>query len=291
MIFVGILFAGPLALAAATLLASDQTTGDPAKPIAELEHGDIYESSGLAASLRHPGVLWTHNDSGDQPRLFAFDEQGRHRGISTWLGVQAVDWEDMGSFRYRDRSYLFAADVGDNLRQRESVSIYLAEEPAQTNADVRAKTLAFQWQGGPRDCEAVAFDPTTTSFLLVEKKLSLASGLYSLPLPRTVAGPMPQAKSIGSIPAPLVTGMDISADGKRLAVTTYVSVLVYERKHQEESWPDAIRRGGKTLTAPPRRQGEAICFGVDAKSLYLTSEKRPCPLFRISLADALKDEE
>ena len=31
----------------------------------------IDESSGLAASRRNPGLLWTHNDSGNPPYLFA----------------------------------------------------------------------------------------------------------------------------------------------------------------------------------------------------------------------------
>ena len=36
----------------------------------------ITESSGLAASLLHPGVLWTHNDSGNPPRIYAIDPDG-----------------------------------------------------------------------------------------------------------------------------------------------------------------------------------------------------------------------
>src|SRR4051794_35074519 len=35
------------------------------------------ELSGLVASRRRAGVLWTHNDSGDRPRLFALASDGR----------------------------------------------------------------------------------------------------------------------------------------------------------------------------------------------------------------------
>ena len=34
---------------------------------------DIPESSGLALSRRTPGLLWTHNDSGNEPFIFAVD--------------------------------------------------------------------------------------------------------------------------------------------------------------------------------------------------------------------------
>ena len=42
----------------------------------------ITESSGLAASRRHPGTVWTTNDSGDEARLFAVDARsGRTVGV------------------------------------------------------------------------------------------------------------------------------------------------------------------------------------------------------------------
>jgi hypothetical protein len=35
------------------------------------------------------------------------------------------------------------------------------------------------------------------------------------------------------------------------------------------------------IAAPARRQGEAVCFGHDGKTIYLTSEGSPCPLLAI----------
>lgn len=35
-----------------------------------LHNEAIDEASGLAASWRHEDLLWVHNDSGDEPRLF-----------------------------------------------------------------------------------------------------------------------------------------------------------------------------------------------------------------------------
>ena len=35
------------------------------------------------------------------------------------------------------------------------------------------------------------------------------------------------------------------------------------------------------IVLPVRVQGEAICYGQDGKTLYLTSEKRPTPLWEV----------
>src|SRR5438477_556362 len=48
-----------------------------AHKICDLPDERIDESSGLAASRKYPGCLWTHNDSGDSARLFLLDAQGK----------------------------------------------------------------------------------------------------------------------------------------------------------------------------------------------------------------------
>ena len=64
--------------------------------------GRIHEASGLAASRRHAGVVYTHNDSGDGPRVFALSAAdgallGEYevRGRPGAAAVEAHDWEDM----------------------------------------------------------------------------------------------------------------------------------------------------------------------------------------------------
>jgi hypothetical protein len=41
---------------------------------------EIPEASGLAVSRRDPGLLWSHNDSGNAAVLFALDTAGTLRG-------------------------------------------------------------------------------------------------------------------------------------------------------------------------------------------------------------------
>ena len=247
----------------------------------------------MAASRRHPGLFWTHNDSGDEPRIFAFDEQGRHCGVCRLRGAEAIDWEDMGSFTLRGSHYLFVADVGDNVRKREQYTIYLIAEPDVHNGTAVARPLRFRYEDGAHDCEAVALDTTRQVFILVEKVMvpTFPCRVYELAWKSEHPGEQRIARQIGSLQrdhrtVPWVTGLDISPDGRRAVIATYGSVgLEYPSEN--------LRKRGKTAFAKPphdialpglgegRRQGEAICYGLDGVTLYLSSEKHPCPLFVI----------
>ena len=55
----------------------------------------IPESSGLAASVDHPNVLWTHGDSGNPPALFAVDADTGRVARSFPADAANVDWEDI----------------------------------------------------------------------------------------------------------------------------------------------------------------------------------------------------
>ncbi|HJW60574.1 MAG TPA: hypothetical protein VJ931_13170, partial [Actinomycetota bacterium] len=74
----------PTALLVAVLLlwlagppAASAQEVDGAEVAVRLEDQRIYESSGLALSRRHRAVLWTHNDSGGGPALYAVGADGR----------------------------------------------------------------------------------------------------------------------------------------------------------------------------------------------------------------------
>src|SRR5256714_12718612 len=90
----------------------------------------LVESSGVAVSRAHAGVVWTHNDSGDGPYLYATDLRGTDRGALLVPGAQAIDWEDMSLgpcpvvFPMQSHPCLYLADTGDNLEFRPFVTIY-----------------------------------------------------------------------------------------------------------------------------------------------------------------------
>ena len=252
------------------------------KKLCDLANLDIRESSGLAASRLRPGLLWTHNDSGDQARIFAFDLQGRDLGTYGIDGARADDWEDMASFRMGGVSCLLLADVGDNWSRRAQGTLYLVHEPdvQQTSRARLLQTVKFRYENGPHNCEAVGFDPSRREVLLVAKQMALSSSVYVIPWPGTGTTGHVIARAIGTIPIPVVTAMDISPDGRRAVVLTYGDAYEYVRG-RDENWEQALATPVRRIVMPGRRQGESICYGNDGQTLYLTSEKLPTPLFEV----------
>ena len=260
----------------------------PGRTIATLANRRIAESSGLAYSRLHEDVFWTHNDSGDAPRIYAFGIDGEDLGTFTIAGARNDDWEDMGSFTGdANRSFLLIGDVGDNAGSRKGCTLYLVGEPQRLPGKpalrkcAAAMTISFAYEGGPRDCEALAVDPTGRKILLVTKSLLPLCEVYELPLPSAQPQETLIAKPIAVIGISLVSGMDISPDGLRAVICNYGEAFEYSRREGEQ-WSAAFARPPRRIPLPPRRQGESICYGRDAVTLYLTSEKLPTPLLEVS---------
>ena len=132
----------------------------------------VAESSGVAVSRAHPDVLWTHNDSGDGPYLYATDLRGTNRGALLVPGAHAIDWEDIAlgpcpvAFPLPPRgktsapSCLYLADTGDNMEFRPFVTVYAVPEPhpperaSDTLGTTRAPAiLNLRYPDGPHDVE------------------------------------------------------------------------------------------------------------------------------------------
>ena len=248
------------------------------RQLATLDNADILESSGLAASITTPHRFWTHNDSGDGPRLFAFDESGRDLGVVSLVGITAIDWEDMASFRRGGQGWLFVADVGDNAQRRETCQLHFLPEPAlmKPTAAVHA-TINFRYENGPVDCEAVGVDGTSNIVLLASKSV-LHSEVFALQLSLTPSNQVLIAHSVAKISVPLATALDVSPDGTKAIVLTYADAYEFQRR-EGESWADAFRREPQVIKMPIRKQGESICYAADSRSLFLTSERQPTPLW------------
>jgi hypothetical protein len=179
---------------------------------------------------------------------------------------------------------LVLADVGDNARRRESCTLYVIQEPTQKKQPIKTRKIVFRYQDGPCDCEAIAIDPVSKHIFLVEKRFAIRFSLYQLAWPDLDSDDLLVAKKIGRLQLPPVTAMDISADGRRAIMVTYGNAYEF-RRQGEESWRDAFARAPKLIEVPvfpQRRQGETICYGQDSRTLYLTSEGTPTPLWRIA---------
>lgn len=265
------------------------------EPIATLANPAVRESSGLAVSPSRPGVLWTLNDSGNDPLLFATDATGADLGTFRVAGAANVDWEDLAAGWLADDSpVLYVADTGDNLRSRQSAVIYRLPEPDLDPADpgptrdtAPADALVFTYPDGPQDVEALLVGPRSGEILLVAKGGG-ASPVYRLPAD-AFGGPPVVAERVGEIRLPgLVapfaepSGGAVAPDGSRLAVRTLLAAVLWDVPSDGEL-AAALAGPGRTVALPAIVQGESLAFDPAGDALLSTAEGAPAPLYRTAL--------
>src|ERR1044071_7391233 len=100
--------------------------------------GELPEASGLALSVRTPGVIWSMNDSG-VPLIYGLDAMGRVVGRIRVSGADINNWEDISVAPCAGKSCLYVADTGNGGgTQRNDVVLYRMVEPAPTDANTAA---------------------------------------------------------------------------------------------------------------------------------------------------------
>jgi len=156
--------------------------------IASIQDGGLKEPSGLAASRRYRGILWTHQDRDTSPYLYAVEAKtGQVVGkyyVST-RQYSETDWEDISVALCPDGSgdhCLWIADSGNVRRDREAFFVHVFKEPDLeamgkygTIEDWDIWTFAYQLpldRHGERpwiDIESLVVAPDASKFWLVEK--------------------------------------------------------------------------------------------------------------------------
>ncbi|MFF7453193.1 hypothetical protein [Kitasatospora sp. NPDC008115] len=233
----------------------------------------ITESSGLAASRRHPGVHWTHNDSDDGPYVYAVDSRGRTVATVTLRGVEPRDVEAVS---LGPDGRLYVGDIGDNLGGKwPEVWIYAFAEPAELHDQtVQVTRYKVRYEDGPRDAEALMVHPVTGRAYIASKKQG-GGGLYQGPEQLSATG-VNTFRRIAD--APWTTDGAFSPDGTRLVLRGYFSATLYR-------WKDGAPSGGESLSTPFQRQGESVTFSADGRALLYGTEGKDSPVWRSPLDD------
>jgi hypothetical protein len=256
-------------------------------PVSQVDDARITESSGLVASRRRPDVFWTHNDSGDGPQVYAFDRPGRVLAACTVTGAEAQDWEDMaiGPGPQAGSPYLYLGDIGDNLRRRETITVYRVPEPTidpqQTNVVAStppAEALVFRYPDQPHDAETLLVHPTSGAVYVVVKE-GAPAGVYRA-APPFHPGEVQTLEKVGGLSILFATGGEIAPDGRRVALRNYLAAYEY-RLPEGHPFDEIWRMEPTTIPLPPMRQGEALAYRADGGSLLTTSEGRPMPLVEL----------
>jgi len=280
-----------------------QGTFRPPSVIAWLEDAAVRESSGLVASRRNPGLLWTHNDSGDGPFLYALDEQGMRRGVWRVSGAEADDWEDIaaGPGPQPGSSYLYVGDIGDNEEARSEITVYRVSEPEVTPsaADSRRKSplatepaeaIRLQYPDGRHNAEALLVHPVTGDIYVITKTLEAAPSVYKLAAPYTTSAlnKLRLLGTIRSVPIGLITGGDVAPDGNGVVLCDYFGAYELRLPDSASFFDEVWGQAASGIDLGTRRQGESVCYGAGGDALYATSEERPTPLIKVERNITLK---
>ena len=246
------------------------------------------ELSGLAASRRHPGIYWAHNDSGNAFVLHAIRETGAIVATFTILDATALDPEDIGvgpCARNERRSCIYIADTGDNLRSRSKAQIVRVIEPdVLRSGPLIARAFPFAYADGAHDAEALLVDPRTAELYVVTKSIMSLGDAYRVELSD---GPQPgRAVHVASLSPTsgfdaLVTAGSVHPSGTRVLLRTYAGLWEI-RLPGATSLADVLRSGVPQLVPSLRLlQGEAVSYTADGMGYFLGGEGKDTPLARV----------
>lgn len=254
--------------------------------LCQISDEQVNESSGIAADPLAKDLYYTHNDSGDIARFFAFNTKGEVIGKYLLRDTTAFDWEEMASSIRNGVPYLYFGDIGDNLQQRTQIVIHRVAIPKIKSGIVDVdQVYTCEYPDGAKNAEAMFVNPKSGDIYLITKTSKGPAGIYKLRSPRrsgafrlskagelSIEAAMPEAR--------LITGAAISPDAKRIIVRTYLAAYEYEVPSSFDGW---YRKPPVKVTLALTAQGEAICYSNDGKSILTTSEGSPCPVHIIDV--------
>jgi hypothetical protein len=247
---------------ASTLVA----TGSEAVVLAD---ESLDEVSGCAVSAKNPGVLWVHNDSGDDAVLYAVRlTDGATLGKVELKGIKATDFEDMAL----DSGRLVVGDIGDNSSSRKAVRIHSVSEPkvdlksGDQEWKLKPKTTVLTYDSGPRDAEALLIDPSG-AVIIIDK----VDGTVWRPTKKGVL------KSVAVLKAVSITGADRIPGSNDVLIRTYPFVFRYALP-KGAPFDDVWTAKPSLVVAPLLPQAEAVCASPDGKNGYTLSESHGKPV-------------
>lgn len=247
----------------------------------KLRDDRIDECSGLAVSSKNDNLLWVHNDSGDISRVFLINNSGETQAVFNF-NAPVIDCEDIALYAPKSaKPQLFVGDIGDNRANRDHISIYKFYEPNLATKSLNevavkgVEELKFRYPDGPRDAECLMVDQHDQKIYIISKRED-SVGVYSAPLKSSTdkINLLKKEEKLffpGPPGAKWITAGDISRDGRKVLVKSYMFIFYWNRKPYE-TIPECLKRSFITLLYKPEPQGEAIGFCRDGKSYYTISE-------------------
>lgn len=235
----------------------------------------VIETSGL---ILKDGLLWTHNDSGGKPTLFALDTSDG--AVVRQLGIKQAsnrDWEDIA----RDDTHIYIGDFGNNRGTRRDLKIYVVPLAGLDQMEVPADTISFEYpdqddfttrpQNHDYDMEAV-IAMGDSLFLFSKNWSDQKTRLYRLPKePGHYMADLVDSFEVEG----LITGASFSQEDSLIVLTGYTRLfttfvwMLWDFKNHD------VFSGHKRRIelGIPFHQLEAISWNPDGKYFFISNER------------------
>lgn len=259
------------------VISQTDSSFEKGKRLSELTDKRLKESSGLAASVRNAGLLWTHNDSGNDANIFLIDENLRIKLTVTLEGIENRDWEDIavGPGPDSTKTYVYVGDIGDNDSAYPEKLIYRFAEPTvgpdQNISISEFDTFRFKLEDGSKDTESLLIDHTTKNLYVVSKR-EHPVWVYEIVQPQNTTETI-TAKKVMSLPFKEIVAGDCFSKNGDILMKNYNNIY-YWRNAEKKGVISLLKDAPLEIPYEKEPQGEAIAWATDGSGFYTLSEKK-----------------
>ncbi|KAK3098363.1 hypothetical protein FSP39_018791 [Pinctada imbricata] len=251
--------------------------------VGKIDSSEISEASGLAASRIHPGILYTHNDHGDGPRIFAINATDATLVATlTVAGAQHSDWEDIAVGPCKGNAMcIFIGDTGDGGTNGPANTIYRVVEPEQLiDGGVITVDSSLRYNWIEDEAQTMLVDANGEVYIV--GNVYGGRGMVSkIPMSAWGNNSPVNVNSFTFVPIHThhhdpVDG-SISPDGNELLIKSKNDVFYFQI-----SGGDVVKSMSQFPAILPythERLGEAICWSHDGKNYYTLGEGHHEPLY------------
>lgn len=243
----------------------------PPGTVSQIRDERIKESSGLALSVKHDDLVYTVNDRGTSPLIYAVAlSTGEVVGTADVSGLKVEDTE---SIAVDAKGTMWLGDLGDNDHVRENVAIFSFPEPGPGSKTVtKANRYPVKFPGGPVDVEGMLVHPTTSRVHLVSKIRDGGGTVFELP--ELKPGTAATATDL-QIQAPVaVTDAAYTNGGDKALLRTNDDLWVYD----PTTWKPLVKQD-----TPKLKQGESVAAERTGRTVLIGSEGKNSPIVRFAI--------
>ncbi len=266
--------------------------------IGSLDSKLINESSGIAISKKFQNRMYHINDSGSGAFFYITDLHGSQTKKISINNFKPYDMEDAAIGKCGDSSCLYIADIGDNRKKRDYLSILAIKEKRFFKDGANPLfQLKLRYPNIKYDAESFVVHPDGSLYLLTkivddenrrampavlfkveasEVEKSIEKGEHSVVLKEVATLDLPYQLYNYNLWGRIPTAMDLSQDGKTLVILTYSAVFEFNidlnnlKNYNLRSLDP--KKDYRIITTKDLFQQEAISYNDQEREIIYTTE-------------------